>query len=114
MGVIKLTKLAGTGVDNVGGRASRPGVARAWTPKAGHSAPGAWPAVRPSPLRSWSPRVSSDSPVEECEAQYFCPLLGSDVVGEYRLVSSDITRCHIFARAALKRRKTTAQCATHT
>jgi hypothetical protein len=38
--------------------------------------------------------VSADSPVEGCDAQYFCPLLGS-------YVSANIASCHRISRAPI-------------
>jgi hypothetical protein len=58
--------------------------------------------------------MSTDSPVEECEAQYFSPLLGSYMVGEYRLVSPDITRCHLSISTTVKRHNSNTQPRTPT
>ena len=115
MGVIKLTKVAvRVWITSAGSHRGRTLRDRAGKPsgqpkRVGCVACGA--AVTPAAVLA---AMCADTLVEGCEARYFCPLLGSYVVGEYRLVSPHITRCRLFTRTALKCRKPTTSCATHT
>lgn len=85
------------GVDNVRGWVARVGSASASRDlgQATERAPkgAGCPAYRAAVTPAVTPgAMSADSPVERCEAQYFCPLFGYCVVGEYGLVSPDDTR----------------------